>query len=202
MPTRPSPSRSLDSSDCEHILGGIDMKAHDYNAVARQARFLQWGFHDDPSSPTELGKALSVNCLHHILSYGGAPVEALRVQWSRETLPTTLGFLDHPMAPEPKILLSSAFGSAIPDGIGATAESALAWYDRNRGYLRREGAHHDGNFVIDEYLVALGPADDDPAMVETLAVRLDEKARPYGGPGVGERCRCRPAVAGRAPLRT
>ncbi|MER6007847.1 protein-disulfide reductase DsbD domain-containing protein [Nonomuraea angiospora] len=165
----------LDSPDCEHILGGINMKAHDYNAVARQARFLQWGFHDAPSSLTELGKALFVNCLHYILSYGGAPVEALRVQWSRDTLPTTLGFLDHPMAPEPKVLLASAFGSAIPDGIGATAESALAWYDRNRGYLRREGTHNDGNFMIDEDLVALGLANDDPALVETLAVQLDEE---------------------------
>lgn len=62
----------LDSPDCEHILGGINLKAHDYNAVARQGRFLSWGFHGDPSQMTELGRALFLNAirLHRWLRRG------------------------------------------------------------------------------------------------------------------------------------
>jgi hypothetical protein len=164
----------LDSPDCEHIMGGINMKAHDYNAVARQARFLQWGFHGDPSALTELGKALFVNCMHYIASYAGAPVEALRVRWSREVLHTTLTFLSHPEV-DPAELLSFEFGPAVPDGVGTTTESALEWYAEHRGFLRHEGVGHDGFFTIDADLVALGTANDDPALLETLAARLGEK---------------------------
>jgi hypothetical protein len=164
----------LDSPDCEHILGGINMKAHDYNAVGRQGRFLQWGFYGDPSELTELGRALFINCLHYISSFADAPVEALRVQWSREFLHTGLGFLDFPESGDSRDRLMELFGPDLPEGIGTTTASALAWYAERGGYLRHEGVGHNGRFVVDSDLLALGVANNDPALLEALAVTLDD----------------------------
>lgn len=167
----------LDSPDCERILGGINMKAHDYVAIGRQGRFLSWGFHGDPSTMTELGKALFLNCLHYISRYGWAPVESLRVSASRELLHTTLGFLGMAEAGDAEQLLRREFGDEIPDGIGTTAASAKAWWAVNSRFLRRVGGAFTGHYEIDPDLVALGVGNNDLALLDLIAPRLADDAR-------------------------
>ncbi len=162
----------LDSPDCERILGGVNMKAHDYVAVGRQGRFLAWGFHGDPSSMTELGKALFLNSIHYISQYAEAPVEALRVLRSREVLHTMLGFLDSVPAEQASQMLVREFGDAVPGGIGGSVDEALAWWAVNRGFLRYTGTRHRGHYEVDGDLVAVGIANDDPALLDAVAPHL------------------------------
>jgi hypothetical protein len=173
----------FDSPDCERILGGINQKANDYVAVGRQGRFLAWGFHGEPETMTDLGKALFLNAIHYIAGFAGAPVEALRVQESRDLLKVSLGFLDHSDAGDPAQRLAGAFGGTVPDGIGLTTEEALAWYAENRGYLRRIGTFSSGHYEVDQDLVQVGIGNDDPRLLEVLAPLLGASG------GEGERAR-------------
>lgn len=165
----------FDSPDCERILGGINAKAHDYIAVGRQGRFLSWGFHGHPGVMTDLGKALFLNAVHYIAGFAGDPVEALRVQWSREMLQVSLGFLDTLDGRDPGQFLASSFGSDVPAGIGLSTAEALAWYDDNRGYLRRTGTGHSGRYEVDADLLPLSLANDDVRLLELLATLLGER---------------------------
>jgi len=159
-----------DSPDCEAILGGINMKSHDYIAVGRHGRFLQWGFHEDPDSMTEVGRALLANAIHYITGFAGVPCEALRVQHPREFLRVSFAFLDDQRVSG----LSGKFGGTVPAGIGETAESALAWYDAHRGYLRHVGSGRRTRYEVDADLVELGIGNDDPALLDRLAADLDD----------------------------
>ena len=164
----------LDSPDCEHILGGINSKAPGYNAVARQGRFLQWGFAGEPTRFTDLGRALFLNALEYVATFAEAPVEALVMQQHpRVMLHHTLGILDRPEIPDALGYVRSQFGGTAPLGIGTTSESSLRWYQENAGYLRFTGTGSDGRYSIDEDLVTLGVANDDPALLELLAADLD-----------------------------
>lgn len=157
----------LDSPDCEFILGGVNEKAHDYVAVGRHGRFLQWGFHGAPSEMREVGEALFVNAICYIAGFADAKCEALRVQQPRETLRIQLGLADDEGCSD---LVSSLFMER--QSIGTTAAEALAWFDRNRGYIRAVGGLY-GRFTVDVTLRELGIANDDPKLVTTLADSLD-----------------------------
>jgi hypothetical protein len=163
----------FDSPDTEHILGGINQKAHDYVAVGRQGRFLQWGFHGDPTVMTDLGQALFTNAIHYIAGFSDAPVECLRVQWTREMLHQTLGFLDQ-LEPEGRdARLAGNFGGTAPEGLGTSTASALSWWESNGGFIRRIGSGHQGHYELDNDLVALGLANNDPRLLDELARTLD-----------------------------
>jgi len=163
----------LDSPDCERILGGVNSKGYDYIALGRQARFLQWGFEADPSRMTDAGRALFLNAIHYVAGFADAPVLSAAVTQPREMLHYVLGLLDRGDRQQERLALM--FGGACPDDLKPNATDALAWYDENRGYLRRVGASHSGHYEIDADLRELGLANDDLRLLDHLCERLEDE---------------------------
>jgi len=160
----------LDSPDCERICGGINMKAHDYVAIGRQGRFLQWGFHADPSDMTPLGRALFANVVAYIATFAGAPVEALRVAQSRDALAVSLSFADS--GSEERI--SQLFGGTAPAGIGVTSDEALSWLVEHRPYVRHVGSGPAAHWQVDDDAMALGPAIDSVTLLDGCLEQVEQ----------------------------
>jgi hypothetical protein len=162
----------FDSPDCEAILGGINSKAHDYVAVGRQGRFLQWGFEASPDRLTPLGQALLLNSIAYIHEVGPQPVLALRAQHPRDMALASLTVAE-PDDPAGSAQLARHFGEHVPADLVGTAADGLDWFTAHRGYLRRVGLGNDGVLELDTDLVDLGLANDDPALLDRLASDLD-----------------------------
>ena len=155
-----------DSPDCEAILGGINMKAHDYVAVGRQGRFLQWGFEGPADTFNELGAALFLNAIAYIAEFADAPVLALRVQQPRAMMRTELAYATGDDC------LARSFGGTAP--VQVDLAGAVAWLDANDGYLRPSGDDRDGSFELDGDLVALQLANHDRALLDVLVKQLTD----------------------------
>lgn len=165
----------LDSPDCERICGGINMKAHDYVAVGRQGRMLQWGFEADPSRMTPLGRALFANAVAYIAAFADAPIEVLRVALPRESLAISLAFLDGGGAGR----VAGLFGGAAPAGLAAATSSdeALAWFATHRDYVRHVGSGPGAHWVLDEDALTVGLAIDSLELLDhCLADPGDERS--------------------------
>lgn len=132
----------LDSPDCEWILGGVNAKAHDYVAVGRQGRFLQWGFYGAPSALRPVGKALLCNAISYIATFADAPCEARRIAQPRDLLKITLAL----MPDDQRSQIARQF--ATPVSVGDTAAEAMEWWEANRGYIRCVGCRHSAESLL------------------------------------------------------
>jgi hypothetical protein len=161
-----NPAGLLDSPDCEWILGGINSKAADYVAVGRHGHFLMWGFGAQPSAMTPVGAALFCNAVAYVAGFAGAQCEALRVSQSRELLRSNLDYMP------PDMPLTDLALELRPELASTVAEACEKWGEL-RGFLRFVGPPAKGKFVLDEELLALGLANDDPKLPVVLAEQLD-----------------------------
>lgn len=170
----------LDSPDCEVIAGGFNEKSHEHFAVARQGRFLHWGFSGAPNKLTTAGRALFIACLRYITLFADDPVREFRTTPSRQILQSQLayeGWRGIGLPPEMSGMmitsfLKGIFARGIPVALFGDKAKRLAWYDEHAPYLRNEGA----GWFVDEDARSLGLPNNDLAMLDACLKAGDERA--------------------------
>lgn len=170
----------LDSPDCEIIAGGFNEKTAAHFAIARQGRFLHWGFSGSPEQYTEAGRRLLANCLRYLPGFAEDPVRVSRTTPSRGILRFTLGLegwrgvglpaeMQMPMAQR---FLQKLFAMPVPAATFGERVERLAWFDAHADFLRNDGA----GWYLDADAQALGLAIDDPALLDACLANPDERA--------------------------
>ncbi|HEX2010377.1 MAG TPA: hypothetical protein VJN44_05495 [Roseateles sp.] len=160
----------LDSPDCEILAGGFNEKTSAHFAIARQSRFLHWGFAGSPEQYTDQGRALLVNCLRYLVRFAADPLREGRTSDPRSILQLMLsmegwrgvGLPAEMRVPMMQRFLQSLFAMPVPPAAFGERPERLAWFEANRPFL-----HNDGQgWLIDVDAQALGLAIDDPALLE------------------------------------
>lgn len=170
----------LDSPDCEILAGGFNEKTIAHFSIARQGRFLHWGFSGSPDQYTEEGRRLLANCLRYLAGFADDPVRTSRTSDPRVILRFLLGLegwrgiglpaeMRTPMAQR---FLQGLFAMPVPAAAFGERAERLAWFDANAAFLRNDGA----GWYLDEDAQALGLAIDDPALLEACLANPDERA--------------------------
>lgn len=170
----------LDSPDCEIIAGGFNEKTSAHFAIARQGRFLHWGFSGSPDQYTPEGCSLLANCLRHLLGFANDPVREARTTDPREILRFMLalngwrgiGLPAEIRAPIMEAFLRQLFAMPIPPEAFGEREERLAWFEANAAYLRNDGQ----GWYVDADARAMGFAIDDPALLEACLASPDERS--------------------------
>lgn len=170
----------LDSPECEIIAGGFNDKSQAHFAIARQGRFLHWGFAGSPSQYTDAGRALLTNCLDYLCGFAHDPIRQSRTASPRTILRMLLGLNGWRGAGLPAEIaalmqqqyLQQLFGGDVPaESFGEQAQR-LAWLDGAAAYLRHDGCH----WRADDDARAMGFAIDDLALLDACLETADARA--------------------------
>ncbi|MHC4606707.1 MAG: hypothetical protein ACYTAF_07190 [Planctomycetota bacterium] len=142
----------------ESICEGISVKALGSLAIARQGRFLYWGFTSDPSGMTDFGKKVFLNAVRYLYSK--------RCTLTTEYVCKPRGNLVnyHRLAVKleryRKKAMTHFSNSVAPEIIEdwqPTVETVGAWLEENLPYLRFNGmVGHYHTFDIDRDAKSLG----------------------------------------------
>lgn len=160
----------LDSPECEIIAGGFNEKTQAHFAVARQGRFLHWGFSGSPEQYTPQGRRLLANCLHYLAHFANDPVRAFRTTAPRAILRFLLSMegwrgIGLPLemrASMAEQFLRTLFAMEIPAAVYGELPERLAWLEAHMPYLRNDGR----GWLLDVDAQVLGLAIDDTALLE------------------------------------
>ena len=170
----------LDSPECEILAGGFNEKTQEHFAIARQGRFLQWGFAGSPDDYTDEGRMLLANCLRYIRRFGGDPVREFRTTSPRAILMMLIAMegwrgigLPREFSDAMQMeFLQNLFVGEIPEAMFGERAQRVAWFRANEPFLRNEG---DGWFV-DREAQQLGLGNHTIAMLDACLSRPDGAA--------------------------
>lgn len=170
----------LDSPECEIIAGGFNDKTQAHFAIARQGRFLQWGFSGSPSQYTPQGRALLANCLRYLAPFADDPVREFRTSAPRQVLRMLLsmeGWRGIGLPAEMSALmmekyLRMQFAGEVPAAGHRGRQELMSWLDAHMRYLRNDGV----GWLVDVDAQALGLAIDDLALLDACLATPDERA--------------------------
>ncbi|MEZ5987759.1 MAG: hypothetical protein R3F30_01260 [Planctomycetota bacterium] len=168
-----------DSPDCERISGGINSKGPDSVALGRQANWFLWGFCAPPDEMTGEARKLFVNVCCYMARFDGQRPLVTKVSRGRDWAWLYAGYLGR----EARLteFVHKKFPAALLEGVGDDPAKLKRRLAEVRPWLRLEG--DGGMFSVDEDARALGPANDDVALLDRCVALLEAVARARDGAG-------------------
>jgi hypothetical protein len=157
---------------CEPLVDGLNTKGMHYVALARQARFLTWGFNAPPDELTEFGRQLFLNAVEYIAGFGGEEPVVFRVASPRyevfhyhDTFQGNRAMFAQQGRSEDEyaaLFAGMVDVAGFTDALRGDDNAWQAWWDAHEPYLRMDGRV----CVVDEDARALGIPNNDPRIVE------------------------------------